>query len=56
MSQKVVEAQLALESNPQSIPIQARLEEAEVELKAFLEEKIKWMTEVAQMKWQRTRG
>lgn len=49
--EKVSEAQLNLERDPQSIAYQATLAMAEVELKEFLAIKTDWMMDIERQKW-----
>lgn len=51
LGQKVVEAQMILEVDPQSQVNQAMLLEVEEELKMYLDQKSRWMLETAQLKW-----
>lgn len=46
LNQKLVEAQILLEGDPQSIILQAAVTNAETKVKAFLEKRVSWMLEV----------
>lgn len=52
----MVEAQKALEQDPQDMELQVALVIAKVDLKEFLAIRTDWIMEIAQQKWLSTQG